>query len=130
MAQTHRRQLLLIEDDPGVTEVLTRRLSQAGFDVRAEMRGTAGLTAAMQHRPDVIILDLKLPDISGYEVCRELRKLYHRWDVPILMLTGLDQPVDQLRGFARGADAYLTKPYDPVELLQTIQLLLGETVPT
>lgn len=130
MAQTQRRQILIIDDEPGVIEVLKKRLAPAGFEIRAATRGTAGVTAAMQQRPDLVILDLKLPDMSGYEVCRELRKLYHRWEVPILMLTCLDRPSDQLRGFAHGAEAYLTKPYDPVELLQTIQLLLGETVPT
>ncbi len=129
MAQTQRKKILLIEDDGGVVEVLRKRLEQAGFDTHAEGRGASGLSAAMQQRPDLVILDLGLPDISGYEVCHELRKLYNRWDVPILMLTGMDRPADQLRGYAHGADAYLTKPYEPAELMKTIRLLLGEVVP-
>lgn len=67
-----------------------------------------------------------LPDIDGYKVCRELRKIYRPWVLPVLMLTAKDKPVDKLRGFGHGADAYLTKPFDAGELLQTVRLLLGE----
>ena len=121
-----RRKILVVEDEHGVAGVLRRRLEASGYEVRTEIFGKAALRYAAEHRSDLVILDLMLPDISGLEVSRELRKQYHRWDLPILMLTALVQPSDELRGFASGADAYLTKPYDHTDLLQTVALLLGE----
>ena len=125
MAETNRQRILVVEDDLIVADLLRRRLETIGFEAHVETFGTTALSYAAEHRPDLVILDLRLPDISGYEVCRQLRKLHTRWEIPILMLTGMDKPIDQLRGFAHGADAYLTKPYDPNELLQTVALLLG-----
>ncbi len=127
MQQTERRQILIVEDNPGVATVLKQQLEYVGYATRVAACGRDALCDAAEHRVDLVILDVKLPDISGFEVSRELRKLYHRWDVPILMLTALAQPIDELRGFAHGADAYLTKPYEATELLQTIALLLGQT---
>lgn len=129
MAASAQKRILVVEDDPDQTRILRMELEVLGYRVSAEHYGKAALNDAAEHRPDLVILDLRLPDIGGYEVCKELRKLYHRWDVPILMLTGMDRPMDQLRGFAHGADAYLTKPYELPELLKTVSLLLGETVP-
>ena len=101
---------------------------QAGpYDVTVANSGRDGLAAAKASTPDVILLDIIMPDIDGYEVARELRKLYHPWTLPILMLTVKDRPVDQLRGFAHGADAYITKPFNSQELFQTVALLTGET---
>ena len=122
--------VLVVEDDHGVAEVLRKRLEAEGYEVHLEVRGGPALKFAAEQRPDLIILDLRLPDLGGYEVCARLRKLYHHWDVPILMLTGMDLPIDELRGFAHGADAYLTKPFDLSELIKTIALLLGKTAIT
>ena len=120
------QQILVVEDDHAMADMVRQRLESAGFSVHTEGQGVTALSYAAERRPDLVILDLRLPDMGGYEVCREIRKLYNRWDVPILMLTGMDKPVDELRGFAHGADAYLTKPYEPSELLQTVTLLLGQ----
>ena len=128
MAETTGQSILIVEDDQKVANIMKSHLEFVGFEVHAESRGTAALTYAAEHRPALVILDIKLPDLDGNEVCKELRKLYHRWDVPILMLTAMDAPSAQLRGFAHGADAYLTKPYEARELLGTIALLLGHTV--
>jgi DNA-binding response OmpR family regulator len=130
MANTKRQEILVVEDDQAMAEFVSMRLSSVGFEVHTEGAGAAALSYAAEHRPDLIILDSTLPDFGGYEVCKQLRKIYHPWDVPILMLTAMDKPIDELRGFAHGADAYLTKPYDSNELLQTVALLLGETTPT
>ena len=126
MQETERRQILIVEDHPGVATVLKQQLEYVGYATHIATCGQEALRYAAEHRADLVILDVKLPDISGFEVSRELRKRYHRWDVPILMLTALAQPMDELRGFAHGADAYLTKPYESTELLQTIALLLGQ----
>ncbi len=108
-------------------KLLNELLVAEQFSVHAEASGQAALRDAALHRPDLVILDLRLPDMTGYEVCKELRKLYSRWDVPVLMLTAMDAPVDQLRGYAHGADAYIPKPYDLHELKSTIASLLGHT---
>jgi DNA-binding response OmpR family regulator len=129
MTECRRKAVLIVEDEEDVATLLEDRLEQAGYATHTEERGKAALTYAADHRPDLVILDLMLPDLDGYEVCRQLRTLYHAWAVPVLMLTAKDKPVDQLRGFAHGADAYMTKPYEGTELLETIALLLRDTGP-
>ena len=129
METFRRKKILIVEDDKCVSAPLKARLESVGFEVHTEANGKQGLAYAADYRPDLIILDLKLPGMGGYEVCKQLRKFYNHWVMPILMLTGMDQPIDQLRGFAHGADAYLTKPYEPEELLKTVSLLLGELAP-
>ena len=124
-----RKQILLIEDDTSLVRVLRTLLESFGYDVEAVTCGTTGLACIADTPPDLVILDLGLPDMNGYEVCRRLRQVTNPWMMPVLMLTGRDKPVDQLRGYAHGADAYLTKPCEPPELLKTIALLLGEPEP-
>ena len=118
-----RKRILVIEDDELLANSLKRLLELEGFEVHTQTSGTTALTQAAERPPDLVVLDLKLPDLSGYEVCRELRKLFHSWVVPVVMLTGMDRPIDQLRGFAYGADAYLTKPC-ALEVKRTRMLLL------
>jgi DNA-binding response OmpR family regulator len=126
MAGENRRRILVVEDEEKIARLLVLQLESAGYEVHTEAYGKTALSYAAEHQPDLAILDLRLPDISGYEVCKELRKLYHSWIVPVLMVTAMDQPVDQLRGFACGADAYLTKPFSLPELLETVALLFGQ----
>lgn len=126
MDATRKKQILIVEDDESLAMLLTQRLESEGFEVHAVSSGATGLVYAAEYRPDLVILDLRLPDMHGYQVCKELRQIFHPWALPVLMLTGMDQPIDELRGFAHGADAYLTKPYDPTELLKSVRLLLGE----
>ena len=118
------RRILVVEDDTDAAFMLKTRLESAGYHVRTAVSGGAALSCATKEPLDLVILDLKLPDISGYEVCRRLRKRPSPWQVPVLMLTGMTEPIDQLRGFAFGADAYLTKPFDSGELLETVGRLL------
>ena len=130
MAEMRRKKILLVEDDEALAKLVKWNLELAGLVVQTETSGMAALKYTAEHQPDLVILDVKLPDLSGYQVARELRRLHHPWTVPVLMFTGMDKPVDQLRGFAHGADAYLTKPCEPCELLSTIALLLHGTTPT
>lgn len=118
--------VLIIEDDVYLVDSLKRTLKMHGFEVASELSGAGGLARAAEQRPDAVILDLRLPDMHGYQVCQELRRRLGVWPVPIVMLTGMERPIDQLRGFAFGADAYLTKPCDPQEIVKTIRLLLRE----
>lgn len=118
------KHILVVEDERKLADILRIRLESVGYQVHLEYQGVSALHYAQEHRPDLVLLDLKLPDLHGYEVCRQLRSMYHRWDVPIIMLTAMGLPVDELRGFAHGADAYLTKPCEPSELVQTVSTLL------
>ena len=126
METKRRERILIVEDDEEVAKVLRGRLEGEGYETHTEGTGKAALSYAADYRPDLVVLDVGLPGISGLEVAKRLRKIYLPWVVPILMLTGRDQPVDKLYGFAHGADSYLTKPYDPKELCQTVKFLLGE----
>lgn len=121
-----RGRILIVEDDDALARVTKLRLESEGYSVHTEPNGAKSLGWAADHTVDLVILDLRLPDMSGYEVCKQLRRIQHPWAVPVLMLTAMQEPVDQLKGFVHGADAYLTKPCEPDELLKTISRLLGE----
>ncbi len=124
------KQLLIVEDNAPLAALMAANLKLAGYEAHVETTGRGALRAATLSPPDLVLLDLRLPDISGYDVCKGLRTLYHSWVMPVVMVTGLDQPIDQLRGFAYGADAYLTKPFQLTELLETVALLLTGHSPT
>ncbi len=121
-----QQQILVVEDDQALTNFLKALLETSGYRVQTEGTGLGALRAVEHGHPHLVVLDLRLPDMSGYDVCKQLRQSFHPWALPILMLTGMDRPADQLRGYAHGADAYLTKPCDPPELLHVVSLLLGE----
>ena len=125
-----RKRILVVEDEEKIAAVLASHLERLGYEVHTETCGNRALRHAVEQRPDLVVLDVKLPDVSGYVVCKELRKLYHSWVVPVLMVTAMDQPIDQLRGFAHGADAFLTKPFDLTEVGETVAMLLGEAAVT
>ncbi len=118
--------ILLVDNDPDILEVLERRLISKEFRVVTALSGETALKVVKNHKPDLAILDLKLPGMNGYEFCRRLKKDRRYRDIPIIMLTVKDQTEDKLQGIEAGADAYLTKPYVCDELLREIerQLLL------
>ena len=126
---TRRKRVLIVEDEVALSRLVAWQLQSAGFEPRAVATGHEALAVAGEHWPDLVVLDLRLPDMSGYDICRQLRSMASPWELPVLMLTALDQPIDQLRGYAFGADAYMTKPFDPKELIKTVRLLLGEHAP-
>ena len=119
--------ILVVEDDPQIQAFLSRVLQGCGYTVLTAGSGASAVTSAAKDRPSLVILDLRLPDMNGYQVCNILRKMFFPSTVPILMLTGLNQPIDQLRGYAHGADAYMTKPCEPPDLLRTVGTLLEQT---
>jgi two-component system response regulator ResD len=120
--------VLIVEDEEALARHIRNHLQRAGYDVRMEHSGKAALLLAAEHWPDLVILDLVLPDISGYEVCIELRRLYRPWNLPVLMLTALNSPKHHLLGFGHGASAYLTKPVASAELVRTVATLLSHNV--
>lgn len=118
--QNHR--ILLIEDDPAVARSLQDGLERDGYAVVWKSSGTQGVSYARDHNPHLIILDVRLPDGSGFDFCRHLRQL--RLRQPILMLTVQGDELDKVLGLEMGADDYVTKPYGLRELLSRIRALL------
>jgi len=114
--------ILLIEDEPGLVLTVSDLLSGEGYDVESAADGEAGLAKAGTGRFDAVILDVMLPKKSGFDVCRELRQ--KGVDTAILMLTAKTQVIDRVVGLKLGADDYLTKPFDPSELLARVEALL------
>lgn len=114
-------QILLIDDDPLITEPLARACRQNGYEVLVAHNGQDGLRLALETQPDVVVLDVLMPEMDGWAVCRELRR---QSGVPILMLTALGDEIDRVLGLELGADDYLTKPFSTRELLARIRALL------
>ncbi|MFL5948804.1 MAG: response regulator, partial [Gaiellaceae bacterium] len=106
--------VLVVEDESSIASFVALYLKNAGYGVRTAATGGEALVQAESERPDLIVLDLMLPDVDGIEVCRRIRQ---RSDVPILMLTARDEDVDKIIGLEVGADDYLTKPFNPRELV-------------
>jgi len=113
--------ILLVDDDPGVLDVVAFMLRREGFDVDEERDGTAALEKARGDAFDIVILDIMLPGMSGTDVCRALRA---ESDVPILMLTARDAEIDRVLGLELGADDYVTKPFSTAELLSRVRAIL------
>lgn len=122
--------ILLIDDDRRLAEMMGRYLGQAGFSVQVQGTARAGLEALAERTPDLILLDLMLPDGDGLDVCRQIRQrggLAAR--VPILMLTARGETTDRVVGLEVGADDYLPKPFEPRELLARVRALLRRAAP-
>ncbi len=121
-----RKKVLVIEDDADLGQVLIARLGSWGFEAGHVSEGKQGLERARSESPDLIILDLTLPDLSGQEVCKAIRedsdKTFAR--TPIMMLTGHNADTDKLIGYVIGANCYITKPFDEADLLESVQLLV------
>ena len=118
--------IMVVEDEASIASFVALYLKNAGYGVRTAATGGDALTQAESERPDLIVLDLMLPDIDGIEVCRRIRKSS---DVPILMLTARDEDVDKIIGLEVGADDYLTKPFNPRELVARVKSILRRSAP-
>ena len=119
---THR--ILVVDDEPDITALVAYHLAKAGFRVSTANTGPDALKAAREERPDIVILDLMLPGVSGYDVLTELRKRDETKDVGVILLTARREEVDRIRGLSLGADDYLTKPFSPPELSLRVRALL------
>ena len=103
-----KNKILVVEDDPNILEALRYNLGKEGYDTFTAVDGVQALEAARASKPDLIILDIMLPKMSGFEVCRILR---NEKAVPIIMLTARDDEIDKVTGLDLGADDYMTKPF-------------------
>jgi len=117
---------LVVEDESSIASFVALYLKNAGYRIQAAGTGREALERVASEKPDLIVLDLMLPDIDGLEVCRRVRQSS---DVPILMLTARDEDVDKIIGLEVGADDYLTKPFNPRELVARVKSILRRSVP-
>lgn len=113
-----KRKVLVVEDDATVRDVLATLLGFEDFEVRTASDGATGLALADSMKPDIVLLDVGLPELDGLEVCRMLRK--RSPNTRVVMLTGRSTAQDELHGVAAGADAYLRKPFSPLALLEAM----------
>jgi DNA-binding response OmpR family regulator len=118
------RRILVVEDDPDLRELLSYELVQQGYQVDATEFGAEALRICHRSAPDLVLLDLMLPDYSGIEICRALRRSPETEEVPIIFLTACSADADRIHGLEVGADDYLTKPFQMRELILRIQALL------
>jgi two-component system, OmpR family, phosphate regulon response regulator PhoB len=118
-----RMRILIIEDERGLTEALDYNLKREGYDTAVAHDGQEGLRKAQTLLPDLILLDIMLPGLSGFDVCRELRAGERTRDIPIIILSAKAEETDQVVGFSLGADDYVTKPFSIKVLLQRIKAL-------
>ncbi len=116
--------ILVVDDEPDILSVVVYQLSREGYRVSTAVNGRAAIAAAAADRPDLIILDLMLPEVDGYETLRTLRTDTKTEKIPIILLTALEQEEKRIRGFELGADDYITKPFSPRELVLRVNALL------
>jgi len=116
--------ILIVEDERGLTQTLSWYFTREGFEAVVVHDGADGLRKAQALLPDVVLLDVMLPGMSGLDVCRELRAGDRTKDIPVIMLTARAEETDQVEGFARGADDYVTKPFSNKVLLQRVKAVL------
>jgi DNA-binding response OmpR family regulator len=119
-----KKRVLVVEDDPVLTRVLSDNLTFEGFDVRSVSDGLQAQSVAREFSPDLVLLDVNLPGKSGFDLCEVWRQ---RSQVPIILLTAMGQKGDKIRGLQLGADDYVTKPFDLEELLARIHAVLRRT---
>jgi DNA-binding response OmpR family regulator len=126
MTSPKPQSILVVEDESSIASFVSLYLKNAGYTVRTAPTGGEALQQVASNRPALIVLDLNLPDIDGIEVCRRIRKT---GEVPIIMLTARDEDVDKIIGLEVGADDYLTKPFNPRELVARVKSVLRRTAP-
>jgi two-component system phosphate regulon response regulator PhoB len=119
---SHR--ILVVDDEPDITALVAYHLARSGYRVSTAANGQDALKAARDERPDIVVLDLMLPGVSGYEVLRELRRRTETADVGVILLTARREEADRIKGLTLGADDYLTKPFSPQELTLRVGALL------
>ncbi|MGE0553774.1 MAG: response regulator [Gemmatimonadales bacterium] len=119
---THR--ILVVDDEPDITALVAYHLAKSGYRVSTASNGTEALRAAADQRPDVVVLDLMLPGLSGLDVLQALRKQEDTREVGVILLTARREEADRIRGLSLGADDYLTKPFSPQELSLRVAAIL------
>ncbi|NNU79749.1 phosphate regulon transcriptional regulator PhoB [Halovulum dunhuangense] len=122
--------VLVVEDEDAISHLLSYNLGKEGFDVALAADGDDALIAVDEEKPDLILLDWMLPNVSGVEICRQLRAQVSTRDIPVIMLTARGEEEDRIRGLELGADDYVTKPFSMSELVARMRAVLRRTRPT
>jgi len=120
--------VLIVDDEPNIVQLVRITLEDNRVQVLEAADGTTALDRAVAYRPDLVLLDVDLPDVSGLEVCRRLKEDRQLAKTKVIMLTAAAQRDDVARGLAAGADEYLTKPFSPVRLLSLVEQLMPQTI--
>lgn len=116
--------IIVIEDDPHILMLISQTLRREGYEVVTATDGAEGLRKVKETHPHLVVLDISLPGLDGYQVCHQLRREQETSNLPVIMVTAMSRPSDQRRGFELGADDYLAKPFVLSELVVRIQALL------
>jgi DNA-binding response OmpR family regulator len=116
-----KKKVLIIDDEPDFVRVVQLRLEAAGYEVSVAFDGMQGVSSAHKEKPDLIILDIMMPAMHGHRVCEALKKSSKTWTIPIIYLTAKGGKEDEELAYKLGAEHFLTKPYDPQVLLETIK---------
>lgn len=121
-----KKKVLIVDDDPSIVEVLKIRLKASGFDPISAANGKEGLKKASEEHPELIILDVIMPEMNGFETCQNLKKDPKTRDIPVIMLTSLSKEKDLDKGLEKGADCFITKPFNSEDLMFEIKTAIGE----
>lgn len=113
--------ILIVDDDTNISELISLYLTKEGYETREVANGRMVMEVFEEYRPDLVLLDIMLPGIDGYDVCKEIRKTSH---IPIIMLTAKGEVFDKVLGLELGADDYIVKPFDPKELIARVKAVL------
>ena len=119
-----KTRVLIVDDDPNINQLIKLYLEKEGYETDTAMRGDDALNQFKKNPPHIVLLDLMLPGMDGWQVCREIRKIS---TIPIIMLTAKDETFDKVLGLELGADDYMTKPFDPKELIARIKAVMRRT---
>ncbi|HTL47336.1 MAG TPA: response regulator [Verrucomicrobiae bacterium] len=120
------KKILLTDDEPNIVKVVSARLKAHNYEVIPAYDGESALDAVYREKPDLILLDIMLPKLDGYKVCQKLKSDPKWKEVPIILFSAKTQAADKQTGREYGADAYIAKPFQPEQLLETIKYLLKE----
>jgi len=121
-----RRRILIVDDEPNIVTALEYLLQQRGYDVSIARDGEEALAALARGRPDLVLLDVMMPKLNGYEVCRRIREREDWRDVRVVMLSAKGREAEVRKGMSLGADLYVTKPFSNMDLVARIETLLGQ----
>jgi CheY-like chemotaxis protein len=126
LPHARRRRILIVDDDDAMVDLLGQRLGRQGFEVLVAASGEEGLAIARHRRPDLVVLDLRLPDADGFSICQELADSIETGSIPVIILSGMERPDIIRRSRAAGCQYFVRKPYDPNALLILVEHAIGD----
>jgi len=119
------KKILVVDDEPAIARLVKMSLAVEGYDVRTATSGFEAMEEVESWRPDLVVLDIMMPGMNGYEVCGEIKSKPHTKGIKVVFLTARGNPGDAQQGFSVGGDDYIIKPFDPEELLEKVKAIIG-----